>query len=146
MSRLSDRPWAHTNAFVRGTMALLSALNLLWGVAAIAKPRLFFDEFPGFGFHWTAAYPPYNEHLVTDLGAIFVTLGVLLGAAAWLGERRVTAVVLIGVLTFNTVHLVFHAIHHGTLTGVDLVASLTALTLGVLLPGALLLLCRRLPA
>lgn len=130
-------------AVVQAGSALLGVLNLLWGAAAIFTPRRFFEGFPGFGFQWTAAYPPYNEHLVTDLGAVFATLGVLLIAAAWLGDRRVTAVVLVGVLVFNGLHLAFHATDHGGLSGVDLVASLTSLVLGVLGPLGLLMLNRR---
>lgn len=128
---------------VRLGLALLGVLNLLWGAAAVLQPREFFGSFPGFGFRWTAAYPPYNQHLVTDLGATFLTLAVLLLMAAWLNDRRVTVVVLVGVLVFNTVHLAFHAAHFGSLRGFDLFASLLSLTLGVLAPVALLLLAAR---
>ncbi|GAA1770026.1 hypothetical protein [Luedemannella helvata] len=128
---------------VRVGLGALSAVNLWWGGWALIAPRHFFDTFPGFGRHWTAGYPPYNQHLVSDLGAIFVTLGVLLAAAAILNDARVTTVVLAGVLTFNALHLAFHAVHHGTLTGFDLVASLASLAAGVLAPVALLILARR---
>ncbi|MFB9234787.1 hypothetical protein ACFFWC_04440 [Plantactinospora siamensis] len=113
---------------------------------AAAAPRWFFDSFPGLGHAWTAAYPPYNEHLVTDLGAAFLTLGALLLAAAWLADRRVTLVVLGGVLLYSCVHLAFHLLRHGTLGGVDLAASLVALALGVGIPAVLLVLCTRGPA
>ena len=79
---------------------------------------------------------------MTDVGAAFLTLGGLLLAAAWLADRRVTAVVLGGVLLFSALHLAFHLSQHGTLTGAGLVASLVALALGVLAPGALLVLSR----
>lgn len=131
---------------VRGGLVLLGALHLSWGVPAVLAPRWFFDTFPGLGHAWTAAYPPYNEHLITDLGATFVTLAVLLLAAAWLADRKVTAVVLSGVLVFSALHFAFHLRDHGALTGTDLVASLAALALGVLIPGALLVLDRRVPA
>jgi hypothetical protein len=124
---------------VRGGLALLATLHLTWGIPATLAPRWFFDSFP-LGRHWTAAYPPYNEHLMVDVGAAFLTLGVLLALAAALMDRRVTTVVLLGVLVFSTVHLAFHLLRHALLTGVDLVASLVALALGVALPAALLLL------
>ena len=79
-------------------------------------PRWFFDTFPGFGLGWTAAYPPYNAHLMTDVGAAFTTIGVLLLIAAWLDDRRVTAVVLVGLLIFLTLHLVFHLRDHACCT------------------------------
>jgi hypothetical protein len=131
---------------VRAGLILLGLLHLSWGVPAVLAPRWFFDTFPGFGLAWTAAYPPYNAHLMTDVGAAFTTIGVLLLLAAWLDDRRVTAVVLVGVLIFSTLHLVFHLRDHGLLHGFDLGASLTSLAAGVLAPVALLLLSGRKPA
>ncbi|MBX6355016.1 MAG: hypothetical protein IRZ05_04065 [Micromonosporaceae bacterium] len=132
-----------TRAVLRGGLALLGMLHLSWGVMAAAAPRWFFDTFPGFGQRWTAAYPPFNEHLVTDLGATFATLGVLLLAAAALGDRRVTTVVLLGVIVFSALHLAFHAVHRGGLAGVSYSLSLVSLLAGVLAPAALLVLARR---
>jgi uncharacterized membrane protein len=120
-------------------VAILGVLHLAWGVGAIAAPRWFFDNFPGFGRHWTAAYPPYNEHLMTDVGAAFLALGVILLIAAFLRDPKVTAVVLIGLLVFSAAHLAFHARHPGNLTGADLAASTTSLVLGVVVPGLILL-------
>ncbi|AVT33404.1 hypothetical protein C6361_32610 [Plantactinospora sp. BC1] len=127
---------------VRGGLALLGILHVSWGVPAVLAPRWFFDNFPGFGLAWTAGYPPYNSHLMTDVGAAFLTLGVMLLAAARFDDRRVTAVVLTGLLIFSTVHLVFHLGHVGTLSSADLLASRGTLLLGVLGPGALLMLDR----
>lgn len=119
-------------------VAILGVLHFAWGVGAIAAPRWFFDTFPGFGRHWTAAYPPFNEHLMTDVGAAFLALGVILLIAAAMRDRKVTNVVLIGLLVFSTAHLIFHARHPGNLTGGDLVASLVSLALGVVVPAILL--------
>ncbi|MEN3610189.1 hypothetical protein AAH979_11615 [Plantactinospora sp. ZYX-F-223] len=128
---------------VRGGLVLLGVLHVSWGVPAVLAPRWFFDNFPGFGLSWTAGYPPYNSHLMTDVGAAFLTLGAMLLAAAWFDDRRVTAVVLSGLLIFSTVHLIFHLAHIGTLSSADLLASRGTLLLGVLGPGALLVLDRR---
>ena len=124
-------------------LAVLGALNLAWGAWAILAPRHFFDTFPGFGQRWTGAYPPYNGHLVVDLGATCTTLGVLLVLAAVLRDRRVTTVVLAGVLVFSTLHLLYHATHHGLLHGASLAGSIAAVVLGVVGPAALLVLARR---
>jgi hypothetical protein len=127
---------------LRAGLALLGVLHLSWGVAATAAPRWFFDTFPGAGQRWTAAYPPYNEHLMTDVGAAFATLGFLLLVAAVLADRRVTAVVLLGVIVFSGLHLAFHAAHRGELTGSGFSLSLASLVAGVLAPAALLILAR----
>ena len=84
----------------------------------------------------------YNAHLVSDVGATFITLAVLLLIAALVRDRRVTAVVLIGVIVFSSLHLVFHAAHAGALRGGALAASLISLALGVVVPAGLLVLTK----
>ena len=128
--------------FVRAGMAALGLVHAWWGVWATVWPRHFYDTFPGFGRRWTAAYPPYNDHLVTDLGATFLTLAFLLLAGALLKSRTVRAVALVAVALFGALHLSFHAGHPGTMAGFDLGASLVFLVLGVLVPVALLIIDR----
>jgi hypothetical protein len=123
---------------VRVGMAGLALVHGWWGAWAWFWPRDFFDTFPGFGHHWTAAYPPYNEHLVTDLGATFLTLAFLLAVGAVVADRRVRGVVLAGVLVFNALHLSFHLTHHEGMAEVDVWASLAALGAGVVGPLVLL--------
>ena len=135
---LGVRGWVRVG--VRAAMAALAAVHLAWGGWALASPRGFFDTFPGGGRHWTAAYPPFNAHLVTDLGATFVTLGVLLAVAVVVADLKVTRVVLLGVIVFSALHLIYHAVHHGMLHGFDLAASLTTLVGGVLGPALIWLL------
>lgn len=125
---------------MRVGLGLLAALNLWWGLWARLAPRHFFDTFPGWGQRWTAAYGPYNEHLVTDLGSTFLTLGFLLAVATVLADRRVRRTVLAGVLVFGTLHLVFHAGDRGAMPAGSYAASLGALAAGALLPAGLLLL------
>jgi hypothetical protein len=130
---------------VRWGLVAVAAVNGWWGAWARFWPRSFFDRFPGFGHHWTAAYPPYNEHLITDLGATFLTLAVLLAIAAAVADRRVRTVVLVGVLVFNALHLSYHLNHHEGMPGVDVVASLGALGVGAIAPVVLLILDRLVP-
>jgi hypothetical protein len=119
-------------------MLALAAVNAWWGAWARFAPRHFFDTFPGFGHQWTAAYPPYNQHLVTDLGATFLALAFLLAAGALVHSRTARWVVLAGVTVFNALHLSFHATHRGSLHTFDTAASLATLVLGVLVPVGLL--------
>jgi hypothetical protein len=122
----------------RWVLAGLAALHGWWGVWAYLWPESFYRSFPGFGHHWTAGYDAYSEHLVSDLGATFLTLAVLLGLAAYMDDQRVTRVVLAGVIVFSSLHLLFHARAHGSLHGFDLAASLAMLALGVVVPAAVL--------
>jgi acetyl esterase len=126
--------WQRLQTLRRPGLAILAAVNLWWGTWALAAPANFFRMFPGFGHHWTAGYPPYNQHLVADLGATFITLGVLLVIATYKDQRQTTRVVLAGVFTFNAIHLAFHALHRGELAAFDYQSSIGTLVLGVLGP------------
>jgi hypothetical protein len=128
---------------VRAGMAALGLVHAWWGLWAYLWPSQFYGAFPGLGRRWTAAYPPYNEHLVTDLGATFLTLAFLLLAGAGVRNRGVRTVVLAGVGLFGALHLSFHLGHPGTMSGIDLSASLFFLALGVLAPAVLLVVDRR---
>jgi hypothetical protein len=136
-----ERPWIPPVR--RAGLAAFGVVELSWGGWAYVAPAEFFIDFPGFGHRWTAGYPPYNEHLIADLGATFLTIGALLVVAAVLDDTRVTAVVLAGAILFNLLHLAFHATHRGTMTGADYPLSLLALLFGVLVPAGLLALLPR---
>jgi hypothetical protein len=128
--------------FRRLAFAAYGLVEVAWGAWAYVTPRHFFDTFPGFGRMWTGAYPPFNRHLVSDLGATFLTLGVLLVVAAVLDDARVSVVVVAGEVLFAALHLLFHATHRGQLGG-DYLTSLASLALGVIIPPLLLLTYRR---
>jgi len=111
----------------------------LWGVLA---PESFFRDFPGFGFSWVSLYPPYNEHLVRDVGAFFLAQGVLMSAAAYVMDRRLTQVALSSWLIFHLHHLYLH-LTEDDLSGTEGIAQALTLGLMVLIPAILLPLSRR---
>lgn len=97
--------------FVRaGTLALALA-SILPGVWALFSPLSFFNDFPGGGLGWVAGFPPYNEHLVRDLGSFYVGFAALLALAAGTADRTAIRVALAGFIVFTIPHLVFHAQH-----------------------------------
>ena len=62
-----------------GVLALSQAVVGLW---ALLVPRPFFEAFPAAGHAWVALLPPYNEHLVRDVGALSCALAVAFGVYA----------------------------------------------------------------
>jgi hypothetical protein len=44
-------------------------------------PRTFYDDFP-FGRAWVEMLPPYNEHLVSDVGGFYLGFALLFAWAA----------------------------------------------------------------
>src|ERR1700730_7440405 len=110
-------------------LALTAAVEGLW--AAIA-PGSFFRSFPGSG-HWVEAYPPYNEHLVRDVGEL--ALGLLVFTLGALVIRRRSVVRLAGMawLVESVPHLLFQLFNRQGLSTAQQVASLTALGFGAAL-------------
>lgn len=137
--RVSSRPmqaalWA---------LVLLQGLPALW---ALVAPRSFYEGFPGAGRAWVAAYPPYNQHLITDYGAAFLAVAVLAAAAAVLMERRVIQVAMVCWMVAALPHFGFHLATAGALEAIDAVGTLVALGLAFGVPAAILLAVRRRPA
>jgi hypothetical protein len=121
----------------RASLAVLTTSAVYVGGWAATFPRSFYDSFPGFNRSWVGGDGPYNEHLVRDVGALYLALavaGVL--ALVWL-DRRVTLVAAAWAV-FSTPHLAYHLHHLDDLDTVDAVGSLVALG-GTLLLAVLLL-------
>ena len=90
-----------------GGLLLLAATPLVGGLWALLVPRAFYEDFPLPGRDWVSTLGPYNEHLVSDYGALNLALAVLL-VAAFLPERRLARVALTTWLVFGVPHFVFH--------------------------------------
>ena len=60
----------------RGILWALNALGAFVGAWALAAPRSFYDGFPMPGLlgAWVASDGPYNEHLVRDVGSLYLAL------------------------------------------------------------------------
>ncbi len=106
---------------------LLSAASI--GLTATLAPHTFYDDFP-FLSHWVDLLPPYNEHLVTDVGGLYLGFTVLFAWAAWTLQPTLVRAVCSAWLLSATLHLIFHATHlegFGTADGVAEIASLAFL-------------------
>jgi hypothetical protein len=99
---------------------------------------LLYDDFPLPGRDWVSALGPYNEHLVRDVGALNLALGVLLATAAILPERRLVQVSLLAWLVYAVPHFIFHLVTGHAFSLGDNVANIVSLGIAVLLPLVLL--------
>lgn len=109
-------------SWIRLGLVVLAVPSLEVGLWAVVATSNWFAEFPGFGRQWTAAEPPFNEHLATDAGAGFLAVGVVLGLAAWWLERRLVIAALVGALAFMVPHALYH-LSNRVLDGVDAALS-----------------------
>jgi hypothetical protein len=132
-SRVPDR----FAGVLRAGLVGLATLQAVDGIYALIAPRSFYDDFP-FGRGWVAALPEYSEHLVRDVGGLFLATAVVLLAAAIYLERRLVAVALISFLAFSLPHSIFHAFNLGSYSTGDLVANALGLGATVAVPVLLL--------
>jgi len=112
----------------RAALGYLFVSALVIGFTAALVPRTFYDDFP-FLAHWVDLLPPYNEHLVTDVGGLYLGFAVLFGWATWTLERTLVRAVCVAWLLAATLHLAFHAEHLAGFSTADAIAELFTLTL-----------------
>ena len=110
----------------RGALLLLCGYCLFIGFVAVAAPHTFYDDFP-FLAHWVDKLPPYNEHLITDVGGLYVGFAVVIGLAAWRLERGLVIAACAGFLTVSVPHLLYHVTHLSGFTAVEGTAEIAAL-------------------
>ncbi|WP_375001496.1 hypothetical protein [Aeromicrobium sp. CTD01-1L150] len=124
-------------------VGILTASALYVGVWATGWPREFYDSFPGLHRVWVAVDGPFNEHLVRDVGALYLALAVAgLLVLAWRGARET---MLLGAAwtTFSVPHLLYHLHHLDELELIDQVGNVVALGGTLLLAVVLLVPVRR---
>ncbi len=98
------------------------------GLPATIAPHTFYSDFPFFD-HWVDLLPPYNEHLTTDVGGLYLGFAVLFAwAAVTLQQTLVRAVSCAWLLT-ATLHFGFHATHLDDFDTADAIAELVSLGL-----------------
>ncbi|MEU3619932.1 hypothetical protein ABZ725_47765 [Streptomyces sp. NPDC006872] len=117
---------------------VLACLGHVWAYFA---PELWYDTFPHIGRPWQPRLGPYNEHLVTDMSALYMAL-LVVTAAAWrfADSDRYVITVGAGWLTFCVFHLLYHLQHLSMFTSgerialVGLLSSLTLVSAALLAP------------
>ncbi len=123
---------------VLGVTAAIGAYVGLW---ASFWPASFYDSFPGLGRIWIAVDGPFNEHLIRDVGGLYLGLAVASAAATCSRSPDAGRVIGVAWVVFGLPHLIYHASQFGQLSLIDAIGN--AITLGgslilgmvLLLPG-----------
>jgi len=117
---------------------ILASITLATGAWQYFAPRSFYTDVPT-----VAADPPFNQHLMTDVGGLGLALAVVLGAAAVTMERLLIRVALAAYLVYSVSHLLFHVTHLSGLSAGGTAFVVTGLTLLPAFALALLILATR---
>lgn len=120
-------------AIARAALAVLALTALSIGLPASFAPESFYDDYPFFA-SWVSLLPPYNQHLVTDVGGLYLGFALVLGWAAWTLARELVRAVCAGWALMALLHFVFHATHLDGFSTADAIAELTGLGLVLVVP------------
>lgn len=121
---------------------------LLWATAAVGGfvglwaavwPSSFYESFPGLGRVWISVDGPFNEHLIRDVGALYLSLAVASIAATFTRGPESGRVVGVAWTVFGIPHLIYHAAQFGGMPIIDVIGNIIGLG-GSLLLGLLLML------
>jgi alkylhydroperoxidase family enzyme len=115
------------------------------GLWALLAPRSFFDDFPAGTDGWVNVLGPFDEHLVSDVGALFVGLGFLLCFAAVTLRRGTVLAAAVTWLIFSIPHLAWHVFELEPYGTADAIANTVTLAWTVI-GGVLVLALLRAPA
>ena len=124
--------------WVRAGLTVLAVGQGAAGLVQLVAPRLFYDHAPVPGHPWVSALPPYNEHLLRDLGAMGLGSVVVLVVAAVTLERTLVRTAAAATLVFTVPHLVFHVGSREVLPPAEALTQTAALAVAVAIPVALL--------
>lgn len=132
-----DRIERHRSA-IAGLLVVLGAPQAGVGLWALLAPHSFYKDFGLGGDGWVAVLGAYDEHLVRDVGSLFIGLGVLLIVAAVRGQRSLSAVATAVWLIFAIPHTIYHLFNLGPYSTGDAIANV--ITLGWTVVGGLIVL------
>lgn len=129
---MTSRTW------VRIGLAYLAVVSLQIGIWAQFAPGSFYSDFPGLGRSWVSVDGPYNEHLVRDVGGLYLALAVVVIVAAVTLNRTIVRTAALATLVSGVPHFVYHVLNTEGLSAGDIAASLAGLFVFAAVPVALL--------
>ena len=126
----------------RAMLALLSAYCVALGAVAAFAPRTFYDDFPFFA-HWVDMLPPYNEHLIRDVGNYKLAFAILFAWAAWRPSHQLVVPLASAWSVAALLHGVYHALHLEGFGAGDAIALTTVLVAALALPALAIVIAQR---
>jgi hypothetical protein len=98
-------------ATVLAGLWIMGLFGVYTGIQQQFLPRVFYDQFPGFGMTWVSPDGPFNEHLMRDLGGANLALTFLVFLAIARPTAYLVRGVAIALLIAQAPHFVYHALH-----------------------------------
>jgi hypothetical protein len=122
----------------------MAATTAFTGILPALAPRTFYNDFP-LGRAWVQMLPPYNEHLVNDVGGFYLAFALLFAWAAVSLQRALVVPLCTAWIFAALLHFGYHVTHLDGWDLGDAVAQTVVLALVLVLPVAALAAVLRLP-
>jgi hypothetical protein len=129
---------ARRRRLLRVALWSLAGSSALTGITAALLPHAFYTSFPG-GLSWVEKLPPYNQHLVSDVGGFYLAFMVLFAWAAVTLARPLLVPLAVAWILAETSHLTYHLLHLEGFDAADAIAQTTGFALLIALPVLILL-------
>ena len=104
----------------------LSALSI--GIPASFAPETFYTDYP-FYTALVKLLPPYNEHLITDIGGLYLGFGVMFIWAMIKPSKELVVPLCWGWIAAQALHFAFHVSHLTGFTTTEAVGQQIGLAL-----------------
>ena len=128
---------------MRPGLLFMVAQGLLVGGWALFAPRSFFRDFPALGGTWVNAFPPYNEHLVRDIGGLNLGFALLFLMSASTLDVTLIRTSVGAWLLYAVPHFIFHITNMDRLSASEKLFQTLALGALIVIPVGLLMATRR---
>lgn len=112
---------------------ITAAIGAFVGLWAAFLPTEFYDSFPGLGRVWVGVDGPFNEHLIRDVGALYLALAAASVYAALASGIQASRAVGIAWIVFSVPHLLYHVQHFAGFESFDVVAQVITLSSTIIL-------------
>jgi hypothetical protein len=131
-------PAMNKRVLLRAGLLVLTVYQAVVGIWALFLPRGFYDDFPVPKHPLVALLPPFNEHLIRDVGAFSLSFAFIFAVSALVMHDNVIRVALIGYEFVAVPHFIFHTTHLDGFPMVDAVVQTVLLAMIAALPLALI--------
>ena len=121
------------SAVLRVSLLIVAVSALLPGLEGTLGPSSFYSSFP-LGRGWVELLPPYNEHLVRDVGAFYLAFAILFTWAAVTLARELIVPLCVAWTVGAVLHAGFHITHLDGFSTGDAIAQTSGLLAVIALP------------
>jgi hypothetical protein len=118
---------------LRVTLWAVAFSALVPGLQATLGPESFYSGFP-VGRGWVELLPPYNEHLIRDVGGFYLAFALMFAWAAVTLQRALIVPLAVAWTLAATLHAVFHVTHLDGFSTGDAIAQTAGLLTVIALP------------